>query len=354
MLNQNNTTFIKKKIAKRVYILIFLSILTACLFYFSDSLKEVITIKYKENSSLNYKVYLKENDLFPTPFLEKDKKYIASLIDYINVDFNYDFNFSDKVKYLYFYKIEADVNVFEKGNEANNIFHENRVLIDTKTFVDQTQKDFDINETVKIKYNEYNDFVRNFKTQTNIIADSNLKLTLYVTVNGDSDLIDEKINNVSKVSIIIPLTEQMINIKLDYKDIKNNEIVKGDKLETPLSIILLFSGWIGVSLLLVNFIILSLQVYAYKSKENPYIKRRKQLLREYDRVIVEIKNDSMINDAKNKINVNSFEELLDVSDRIEQPILHLDSTKTKKSHFVVRDSDTAYLYVLDANDLEDK
>ena len=71
--------------------------------------------------------------------------YIASLIDYINIDFNYELNFSDDINYLYFYKIEADVNVLEKKNEKNNIYHKKIVLVDTKTFTDETNKELKIN-----------------------------------------------------------------------------------------------------------------------------------------------------------------------------------------------------------------
>ena len=40
---------------------------------------------------MDYKVFLKENNDFETPFLEKDKKYIASLIDHIDIDYKYAF-----------------------------------------------------------------------------------------------------------------------------------------------------------------------------------------------------------------------------------------------------------------------
>ena len=46
-------------------------------------------VNYVENSSIDYKVYLKKNNYFDTPFLEKNKVYITSLIDYIDIDFSY-------------------------------------------------------------------------------------------------------------------------------------------------------------------------------------------------------------------------------------------------------------------------
>jgi len=51
-----------------------------------------ISLELKESSNLDYKVYLKENDFYDTPYLTKDMAYIASLIDTINIDFNYLFS----------------------------------------------------------------------------------------------------------------------------------------------------------------------------------------------------------------------------------------------------------------------
>ena len=46
----------------------------------------VESIMYKEDNSINYKVYLKKNNFFDVPYLEEDKTYITSLIDYIKVN----------------------------------------------------------------------------------------------------------------------------------------------------------------------------------------------------------------------------------------------------------------------------
>ena len=49
---------------------------------------KIIYFNYKENSDVKYKVFLKRNQFFETDYLEENQTYIASLIDYINVDFN--------------------------------------------------------------------------------------------------------------------------------------------------------------------------------------------------------------------------------------------------------------------------
>ena len=41
---------------------------------------------YNYTSNLNYKVYLKNNQFFTSPYIGMNKQYISSLIDHIDVD----------------------------------------------------------------------------------------------------------------------------------------------------------------------------------------------------------------------------------------------------------------------------
>ena len=45
------------------------------------------TINYTNNHSTKYKVYLKENNFYESDYLEENKVYIASLIDYVDIDY---------------------------------------------------------------------------------------------------------------------------------------------------------------------------------------------------------------------------------------------------------------------------
>ena len=79
-------------------------------------------ITYQEDSDIDYKVYLRENDFFGEKYLEKDQKYIASLIDYIYAEFHYNMNINNpNIHYNYQYRVEADVSVKEK-NSSNSFY----------------------------------------------------------------------------------------------------------------------------------------------------------------------------------------------------------------------------------------
>ena len=92
------------------------------------------SIVYTENSEVDYRVYLKDNDFFQKGYLEKDNQYIASLIDYIKVDFEYLLESEEKnVDYNYVYKVVAETNVEEKSNN-NSLYNFTEDLIEEKEY----------------------------------------------------------------------------------------------------------------------------------------------------------------------------------------------------------------------------
>ena len=110
-------------------------------------------VSYNESSNINYKVHLKENEFFNTKYLEANKQYIASLINYITADFQYRLSLDeDNVEYKYSYRIEAKVNVAQTstGNSLYSSTHE--IKRDTK-------KTTSTQIVLLVHYNSYNQYL---------------------------------------------------------------------------------------------------------------------------------------------------------------------------------------------------
>jgi hypothetical protein len=112
----------RKSIIIKYIVFIILS-LTVTITFFAKSTKEDKVTKdivYIENSNLDYKVYLKDNEFFEKIYLDEDNQYIASLIDFIEAKFKYELEASEKgLDYKYQYKIVAEVNVEDKTNHKS-------------------------------------------------------------------------------------------------------------------------------------------------------------------------------------------------------------------------------------------
>lgn len=344
----------KKRLFKRIRIFFLLIFIVVATFLISKSLTKTVSLSYKENSNINYLVYLKENDYYETPYLTKGMQYIAALIDYVDVNFNYNFKMNNEIKYDYYYYIEADVKVFEQDNESNIIYEKKTKITDNKIYKDQSSMDFIIDEDLKINYAEYNDLVKAFKTSFNVVADSTLTLTLYVYVDGEYEDFKQPVRTQNTMNIIIPLTEQMINVNMDYKEINNSDAIKLTSNEGTINKIFFGISIFMSALLLISLVDLVMFLSKIIKRKTPYQKRIEEIIREYDRVIIEVHNSTINCENTNYVEVKTFEELLDVSDRLELPILHYEEEKNQKSLFLVKQGCDTYYFKISAKDFDEE
>ena len=109
-----------------------------------------------------------------------------------------------------------------------------------------------------------------------------------------------------------------------------------------------------ISLFISLIFVLKLVLFYKKTsvKKTVYDVELSKILREYDRVIVNSKNVVDLNDEV--IDVKTFDELLDVRDNLEKPIIFYELHKGQKSVFIVKTSTITYRYVLKLVDLEEK
>ena len=70
----------KSIIIKYIVFIALIFVVTLMLFIETTKEKASQSIVYTENSEVDYRVYLKDNDFFQKGYLEKDNQYIASLI----------------------------------------------------------------------------------------------------------------------------------------------------------------------------------------------------------------------------------------------------------------------------------
>lgn len=334
----------KKRLINKIVISIVLILITIFIPIISRYVQTTIIVSYKEQSNIDYRVYLRQNDYYKTQYLEKNMHYIANLIDYIYVAFDYNFKTDESINYDYKYYIEAELTIFERTKSDNVIFKKKDILVEDMLESGTDTNVFNISKDIKINYDEYNNLVKLFKTDYNISADSNLKVTLYIEVGGSYEKFEYPIKANNLMEITIPLSEQMFNISTNYKEINNVEepIIAGNFSNALLTISAIF----GI-LAIVSIIRVFIFVYKIRSERSFYEKKKEKILKNYDRVIVELKHMIPIQNEERIIEVISFEELLDVSDRLSKPILLIELDKNKKSWFIVKNNEDIYRYILE-------
>lgn len=297
---------------------------------------------YTENNDIDYKVYLKENNYFEEEYLEKGTKYIASLIDKIDATFDYKLNSDDAINGNYTYYITATMEAKEKGKDVI-IWSKEEEIFEHQSKDFEQQTNFEITPTITINYEKYNSIMSEFKSAYGVAIDANLVLTLHV----DTDIQHEKqakaITNNSISSISIPLLEQTIEIEQNYVDSSSKSNLITYKAKTPWSYVLIVSGII----LFIYYLSLSVKVlkliFAIYNNQNKYQVKLNKILSDYNQVIVKVSNLPNIKE-KTILDVENFDDLLDVQGELREPILFKETIPNQESKFLITKDDRVFRY----------
>lgn len=323
--------------------------------FFSLTFKRTYTLHYSENSNLDYKVYLKENNFYNEPYLEKDKQYISTLIDYIDSTFNYSFTSGENIGMEYSYYVTASVVI--NNSDGKNIYEKEETIVDRKKFNELSNNRFNIRENVKINYDEYNDFAKAFLREYNLSADAELIVSLHVDVAGKHAEFDKKISDKEVISLKIPLTSRTVDIEMDY-ELSNNVDEVLQYRSTIISHPVMFS--VSIFLIVVDLICIAcIIIWVIKNRDSQtlYSLKLDRILKEYDRyisetVITERVEDMMKTRSLRIVIIKTFEGLIDVRDNLGKPILYHEERPGEEAIFYIITDQVGYIYVMRAEDLK--
>ena len=341
--------YIGYEIRVMTYIVLILLCLISTVFVlnkaFSSKSPEYVT--YQENSNVDYKVFLKKNEFYETEYLGKDMIYVASLINKIDVDFNYIFGIDKPSDIVFDYNIIGKLVITD--NEGKNTFFEKEyTLLKTVSEDINVQTNHKINKKVSVNYGYYNNLANKFRANYGVDTNSNLIVTLNVRERGKK----HNIKNNNNMSLTIPLSEKAINIKMDYKEINSKSQIAVDKDFSINSYMYLAIGVLIIAITIILLILLTQLILRGKPKKSVYDKHIKRILNEYDRLIVETKTAPDLNNEK-ITHVDTFDELLDVRDNLNLPIKYYEIHKHQKCNFYINHNDEIYLLTIKAVDLEE-
>lgn len=336
---------------KEIILILLFTILSFICFKKAIIIQKEQTVFYEELGSPNYKIYLKDNNYYKQDYLDKDMSYIANLIDYIPINYNYKFISDTELNGEYYYKIVADLEI--KNPKNNSLFYIERfTLLEEKKFPIKNEKEYIINETVDINYDYYNSIANNFEASYGVDTESNLTVRLELHRKIDGALASNSdINSDDKISLIIPLSEKTIELKMEPLAMKNKNVVlslnhyKIDDIKYLIGALLFLGSAITI------FAYITKKTMSLRPKANSYDKALRKILRQYDRLIVTV--NTMPNLKKsNTIEVDSFYELLDAKDSIHNAIFYYEVTPHQECYFYINNDDKFIVYTLKNSNLK--
>lgn len=330
----------KKKIKNYISILMIVLLVLGGILILA-SIGKIESIGNSETGNVDYTVYLKDNDFYTNKFLRKGdsevNNYIASLIKSFKIDFTYDSRYTDAIDYEYDYNIDAKILVTDKYDNSKVLYSKDEVLLENKSLSGKNSG-YSIKETVEIDYEKYNSYVSKFKEKYSLDVESSLIVTMNITQRGT--FANKQITNkVSSLNINIPLTKNTIDISVNTNQLANSFEIPIDESIIANKILFVF----GVILCSSSVLLFLGILLTTKTKNDIYRKEINRLLKNYDRLIITSSQPSIDEtNYKNKVRVMSFEELLDVNELTNEPIIYYEVEPDQKSYFVILKQDTLY------------
>ena len=328
----------RKKILIKLIIIFVLAIIFFCLGFKKCSYNDCVFV---ENNSIDYKVYLKENAYFETPYIEMNKTYITSLIDYIDANYKYNINFENKVSGTINYQIVAEIKADKAGNEVGNYWTKKYELTELETVDIKNETEYSIDLKNKIGYNEYNETLNSFIKEYNLQAESNLKVALVITGNVKQDKNKDEIVIDSEVSLNMPLSQKAIEGKINIENDCKKTVTQSQKRVAKFREIF-------KPIFFIDIFVLFCYVYQYMQdlkKSNcrmGYREKLRKITNNYDDILIRVNNINIENYVR--MDVKSFEDLINVYNSKREPINVW--TSYEKAIFFIVNNGTCYIYTI--------
>ena len=297
---------------------------------------------YTQENTLDYKVYLKDNDFFETDYLEKDKVYITTLIKHIDVDYGYKINFDQPMSGSYKYTIKALMSADKEMGSNTNYWQKEYKLYESEliNYENLSYINFEPDDIV-LNYDYYNDLLVKFKNEYKLSLYGNLKLIIEVQNYPVSKLgNDYKVISVSTLDI--PLTQATIEIPIKANSSNRSAALESSIIydNSPKFLVMKICGAISFIIASALAIILVTKIVRTREKPSAYNKTIKKILKTYDEIIVNI-NSLDLSDY-NVVEVNDFNELIDAHGEVRQPINFVETRKD--ASFILINDKIAWKY----------
>ena len=355
--NQVNDLFDKdtkriKGIIIRTVMVSIIFVLSLLFLFIYINKRKVEYVKYNENSIVNYKVYLKDNEFYKVNIVEEDNQYVSELIDYINANFKHNITLEkNNLSYSYSYKIIATAIVKDK-NTGKNIYQYKEELVSEKN-VSANRANSVINENVNIDFNKYNEHISKFiQTYTLFETENTLKVELLVDMVGSCD---ENNNNRSTESITtleIPLTHKTVSIDVMSNIVDEEEnvmlCIKPSKLNI-INLMVSIMFFIGAIIFTIKLI---LYIVHTRSAKSIYDKELKRIVSNYRSYIQKVNSRFSFSDYQT-LKVDNFTDMLEIRDTTNQPILMIENGGKDSVYFVIPSATKIlYIYSIKVSEIE--
>lgn len=320
-----------------------LAVISGLLAYKLINYQEANNVRLIEVGKINHKAILKDNNFYDEKTLnEKDNiKYLSSLVDKIQLDYDYKITFDREVEGINKTSIIGELTIFNPKTKTNYYIKKIN-LTDEENLIFESNK-VNYNNSVRIDYDKYNNLAKEFKDKYS--KDSEAKLDVYLDIN--TSITPLEYNNYKRVDskLLATISLGKEEIEIINSPLDNTKVIPYKQRNTSIySIILEGLIVLFVTFLIIVFYRLNKLLSKLEPKETEYDKELKRLLEEYDKIIVNV--SILPGDECKKVVIDDFQELLDLRESVKEPIRYIEIAPRNKSYFFIKHNDEVFIYTL--------
>ena len=293
----------------------------------------------------DYKVLLKENEIYKETFMEENMIYPKSIFDKLSVNFYAEFIGSQHTEsnIRLDYAIEVIVRGFQVKGEEKRIVYEKTFPIVKHYNWKYLNKAF-MNEVVSIDFTEYEDYINNVKTILNADPSSEALLVF----KGKFTSKTEFGNNVEEFaySIPLPLFESLFTIDKPAFVKKTDSITQVEVVEISPNRYLLFIP--GIIIFIMLLLIAYIMRYTVPpTEEEKLILKFKSIMRKHGSRIVRVSR-FIGSSWETVLVINDIEGMIKISDEYNIPIFYIpdESGMPEENSMFIPTKDISYIYYL--------
>lgn len=307
-------------------------------------------VDYEEEGELKYQVLLKDNTDYTQKSLKMNERYIASLVDKIKFEVKYNEIFSSQTNGFYTYYVRGRIHAY-LDNVSESIWERDYNILDNKTVAlnHNGVKDIVIDDSFTVDYKYFKNEIDTFSKKYGLKLSGYLEIQF--VVGGELNF-----NNIPTVSMdsrilkaYIPLTYDTFRISIDNITKQIGSYDNFDN-QTNVNYFLAIIGAFDLAMAIAFMALVIKRVALVLSKRHKYDLVLRRILTEYDDIIVEVKR--FYNRKKyNLIYVASFKELMDVYNKVGNPISFREIKKHEEAMFIITSDDNAWIYEMRKKDI---
>ena len=323
------------------------TIIFAAIFF---SLNKSTFISYTEKSEIEYMVFLKENDIFTSDYLEQDQMYVASLINSVWMKFEYELKMAQAAQYNYTYS--ADAKIVIKDRSSQKLFYEGKLTPNAAMLLPEQTKTLEepseilsVAQSFSLDYSQYNNRAKEI-VQTLSLRDAvcTLEVEMNIYVNGSSENLAQDKENTYKFALSMPLNADAVSFERTASVPEGSNklltINKGSARVVMLVFAIVFGTLTALfAVAYVAFIILT------RNTDINYNRRVNKIVSNYRSFIQKI-TSPFDREGYQLLMMDSFMDLLEIRDTIQSPILMSENEDQTCTTFMIP-TNTKLLYVFE-------